>query len=1403
LWVEDGKVRTYDQVKFRSQGRWTPARLRSDGVLAKLRVHYVTGHQILLVLSQPSEELEHLIALARATASGAELWANAPDTNDLALLQDAWGATKDQTRAFLTQTSVRHDGLSHMREFVGLALEMLVLDDPSLAVGALREFLDRNVATTFSAPHVWSALEARNVRRRPRLEPGPAANRVRDALDRHVRAVQHAVPSAGPIHRDEVTNIVDAVTSTASPVILVVGKAGAGKSVVVSEAAEELSRRGRHVAALRLDRLDPQTSTAAALGQSIALERSPVLVLSEISPAGMDGVLVIDQLDAVSSYSGRMPSVFEAVDEALTQARLIGNVKVILAVREIDLREDPRLRQLAGDNVPEIPVGELDDDAIREYLPKLGTDIAELSASTLQLLRLPIYLYVFSELAPEMRTAQYETLASLYSAYTKNFRVRLELLGHPDEWPQVSQILIERMNTDEALSVPASLLERVRPLYVEALISANVLVKEEGRLALFHETYFDYLFAQSFMQRNQELVAWFAASGQGLFRRSQLRQLLAYIASVERDKFVDQVMAIVESSLRPHLVSIAYTALAGIEPNAKDWSAIRPLMNSGDEPASQVLSLLGSPKWFRVADETGDIERFLDDPDWRDSVSSITARLAGDMPGRVLELLRHRRTRGDLWVRAIRMAIDVADSPEWTNFALEQSQTGGLDLDGDPFEIDATSLFYRLRHPHPELALRLVTVTLSAAIERAMEQGSEGLLTAIHEWGRRTIDATRLDELASAAGPVFVAEMLPLIEKLALHTAPGGRELWSYRLWGRHRTFEDELFFAFDGQLSSLAREDPSQAIPLLDRMNRHQNDALNFLVCRAMHYAPVDYAADWLLETESHRSIGWLNSTRWESRRLIAHVSQTCSDDRFSALEMTLLNMQPPVIEPKYWVRHYGFAELELLSAMSSERLSPPARRRVAELERKFPWWEPSEPEGISGGFVQSPIPQAAGARMTDAQWLRAIQKYDRRDKRTFDGGEAFGGTDELANMMGLVAKDDPARYLALALEFSAEISPAYTDHVIRNLAGEIGQFELLPLLIKFGKDHPEDSGRVLASAIDTYADDLSDDLFHILLGLATHPDPSDELARVETGSGYYYGGDFASAGLNSTRGLVARTLARALFANHSRLPESRPVVLQLVEDPVIAVRVMTTELTLAYASIDQAGGLDLIERLLGEDLVLESPHTARSLRWAMLWDADRFAPYLDRALQVDQAQSAGAVWANCLVNDALGSLVRHVGDLSENARLGAAEAISAVPAMGIDLLVTLASDTSDRVRKQASLSLHQLGDLSPEDQSILIAGFLTDIAVSDAMGDLVGALKDLHGELPDITMETCTKVLGAIKSSKPRAGAVFASDLVAVLVRLYRAGDKTEREAALDLIDETVLLRLWRVDDVLDDAR
>ena len=109
---------------------------------------------------------------------------------------------------------------------------------------------------------------------------------------------------------------------------------------------DRIQADGWPVLALRLDRIQPFSSTTE-LGQRRNLDVSPVTALAAVAQGG-PSALVIDQLDALSLASGRMPTTFDVIIELLREARAFPEMRVILACREFDANNDHRIRALAA-----------------------------------------------------------------------------------------------------------------------------------------------------------------------------------------------------------------------------------------------------------------------------------------------------------------------------------------------------------------------------------------------------------------------------------------------------------------------------------------------------------------------------------------------------------------------------------------------------------------------------------------------------------------------------------------------------------------------------------------------------------------------------------------------------------------------------------------------------------------------------------------------------------------------------------------------------------------------------------------------------------------------------------------------------------------------------------------------
>jgi len=138
------------------------------------------------------------------------------------------------------------------------------------------------------------------------------------------------------------------------------------------------------------------------------------------------------------------------------------------------------------------------------------------------------------------------------------------------------------MSDHERLQAPAALLDSVSTNEVAALHSRGVLITDADRVGFFHETYFDFLFARTFVAEGQDLHDFLVDSGQYLFRRAQARQVLEYLAANDRAAFRNTVVRLLTSdTVRTHLQAVVVTVLQQLDADADDWQGIEPLAFGG------------------------------------------------------------------------------------------------------------------------------------------------------------------------------------------------------------------------------------------------------------------------------------------------------------------------------------------------------------------------------------------------------------------------------------------------------------------------------------------------------------------------------------------------------------------------------------------------------------------------------------------------------------------------------------------------------------------------------------------------------------------------------------------------------------------------------------------------------
>ena len=154
-----------------------------------------------------------------------------------------------------------------------------------------------------------------------------------------------------------------------------IGAAGSGKSAVINQVVKELKSQDVEVLAFRLDRCEDFNSIEK-LGGQLGLSKSPVGSLRRAADK-RDAVLVIDQFDAMSLMSGRLPNSHDAVADLVDEAMAL-NIRVIVACRLFDFENDHQIREISAKwKAQHVTVGDLSDDAVANAVTEMGGEFCK------------------------------------------------------------------------------------------------------------------------------------------------------------------------------------------------------------------------------------------------------------------------------------------------------------------------------------------------------------------------------------------------------------------------------------------------------------------------------------------------------------------------------------------------------------------------------------------------------------------------------------------------------------------------------------------------------------------------------------------------------------------------------------------------------------------------------------------------------------------------------------------------------------------------------------------------------------------------------------------------------------------------------------------------------------------
>lgn len=1114
LWVVDNDgLREAQQCKgeLAAKSAWSMADLHEKGILEHLRTQLERAdiHHFTLVSSTPATMLRDLSRSARhSTGDPSSFYRDQVQKRSrdhrAAFADFCKYSSLDPTNAnelaiafdFLKRSGFHpyaddDDTRRTLKTLVGL----LVDGKPDNVLASLAEFSSDNLRKTIYAEDLLKHLrskgfQAKDLTRDERLVP--CVDELRRQFDASMR--RH-LAGGRLIPRDETQDVIKWVEASESSnsVMLIHGRAGAGKSGVLLELIDHLESDDVPYLPLRLDRQTPR-GNLRKYGESMGMPESPVACLRALA-SRRPSVLILDQLDALRWTSSHAASALPICEEMLRQAMATRNMKVVVTCRTFDLTQDPQLKAWNNQTATSIEVNALSKEVVSDFVSSCGHNYEVLSPREMTLLSAVHNLTMWAELArgsgmPRFRTATH--LTRLFWGSRQQALAELNIQWQDAE--KVLNTLATHMDATGQLSAPERLVE-MHSREMSELQSLNVILVEAGRVSFCHQAYFDYLIARSLLSEidcdSRSLMDWLGlpsrriAAGwigslacrlpfrlpgtrtrQSLFRREQLRLILTYLRDDAPKLFLSTLKALIaDSRVRFHLKHLALQVLAQTDDPQSDeveW-AVSLLSDPTWRPHLIEQLVYADGSWFLALHQRGiwadwlasDDDELVNHALWALRVSN--AKCADE----VAELLRPYISAGGDWPQRClqslpRRAEEESDALFLLRLALCREAVFDQWIDWEGHAQHRPEGFVDLLAEYLAQACR----ELSSSDEN--DHGRRGALESLkHHRGDKRDEIVNVGQVCPEA---VWEKVFPCVqqfvttrrsEKIRHRRKQGAEpENWTYREFRQLPSIVKKLVVRAGRALVQSEPDAFFRRIAILDESSTRSIERIVLQSLLGADRVHADDVVRWLIARPSRLRLGNRSSRLlWEpARRLIRKFASHCSDSAYQELEQLVLSHHDEderysikrkceeAKQGRYYLNVYGQTQYHLLPALPDNRKSPHAKGLQGVVEQKFAdhaehLWPQDRRARV--GSVGSSIPRERLPKISDKAWLRLI-RADRRHplKREWkDGNFTESSVKMFAGDLEVMTRREPSRFARLALKIPASANPAFVDHILSGL--------------------------------------------------------------------------------------------------------------------------------------------------------------------------------------------------------------------------------------------------------------------------------------------------------------------------------------------------------------------------------
>lgn len=415
-------------------------------------------------------------------------------------------------------------------------------------------------------------------------------NRMRAINEGTLQSIPRKIKNTEIIRNEEITKIISLLDSNDR--VVVTGDKGSGKSVLFCQLYEKIINIYENVLFIRCDDflgIDSINDLEKIVDDTFTISK----IVNNL-PNNAKTILLFDSLDAISRNTKSI-GLFKQFLKSLWGTK---RVKTVCSVRRYDYEYSPLIS--TTDWGITVDLDELSDDALENTLDKLGNPKIPLSLK--QILRNPLRLKLLSMILDKRHNADFSQVTNEIDLYNEHWKEYVEKQENPIAITKLLFEIARKMVSVQKIILPLAMLEDSTKLYEVG--SRDIIKTSNDQIQFFHHAYLDYVVSKVIIQNYSNIVDYIKEDEYNVFLRPTIGFTLSLLYTINKIKFLDNIIQICKSDLKYYWKISALKSLSEASEFAVEETKCIGLLLTEDLILQRhfliEVSKTGNPFWFKI-----------------------------------------------------------------------------------------------------------------------------------------------------------------------------------------------------------------------------------------------------------------------------------------------------------------------------------------------------------------------------------------------------------------------------------------------------------------------------------------------------------------------------------------------------------------------------------------------------------------------------------------------------------------------------------------------------------------------------------------------------------------------------------------------------------------------------------